>query len=286
MIKAIATDLDGTLFYPKRKIRLLKSQNKKFLKKLIEENIEVVLVTGRNRIILTKMERKLKSKINLSMIGCSGSFTVHKDEIINERPLNKDKIKKLLELIDSDKDIKSTVFMGNWEGMLIDPSHLSLMLVPFALLGLRAQGVYYEKSRFGRKRILKELANEESKFYKVMPIFGFGDSTKKGMQKAKEWAEKMRGILGDEYEFFESGTAVEIVAKGTNKAKSLEELFQKYNISKDEVLVVGDSGNDIPMLEAFPNSFAMNNAPDYVKKHAKKVIKYVYELEEYMKTTE
>ena len=286
MIKAIATDLDGTLFYPKRKIRLLKSQNKRFLKKLIEENIEVVLVTGRNRIIATKIEKKLKSKIKLSMIGCSGSFIVHKGELVSERPLNKDKIRKLLELIDQDKDIKSTVFMGTWKGMIIDPSHLSTFVIPFALLGLRCQGVYYEKSRFGRKRILEELDKEDSKFYKVMPIFGFGDSTKKGMAKAKAWAEKMRGILGDEYEFFESGTAVEIVAKGTDKAKTLHELFNMYDIKPEEVLVVGDSGNDIPMLEAFPNSFAMNNAPSYVKDHAKNVINYVYELENYMKTTD
>ena len=43
MIKAIATDLDGTLFYPKRKIRLLKTKNRKFLKKLDENDIEIVL---------------------------------------------------------------------------------------------------------------------------------------------------------------------------------------------------------------------------------------------------
>lgn len=283
MIKAIATDLDGTLFYPKRKIRLLKSQNRKFLKKLIEENIEIVLVTGRNKIIAKKIEKRLKSKIKLSMIGCSGSFVIHKGEMVNEKPLNKEKILKLLELIDEDKDIKSTVFMGNWNGMIIDPSHLIGLLIPFALLGLRAQGAYYEKSRFGRKRILAELSKEDSKVYKVMPIFGYGDSTKKGMAKAKAWAEKMRGILGDEYEFFESGTAVEIVAKGTNKADALHELFSMYNILDEEVIVVGDSGNDIPMLEAFPNSFAMKTAPKYVQEHAKGSINYVYELEEYMK---
>lgn len=129
------------------------------------------------------------------------------------------------------------------------------------------QGAYYEFSRFGRKRINKMLDDPNSKVYKVMPLFGFSENNKKGMKKAKEFAERMRGILGDYYEFFESGTAVEIVAKGTNKAKSLRELFARCNIKDEEVIVVGDSGNDIPMLDEFPNRFAMNTAPEYVKKY-------------------
>ena len=57
-------------------------------------------------------------------------------------------------------------------------------------------------------------------------------------------------------------------------------------IDMDEVIVVGDSGNDIPMLDAFKNSFAMKSAPSYVREHASGEINYVYELEDYLKTTE
>ena len=285
MIRAVATDLDGTLFYPKRKLRLLKSKNRKFLKKLINDDVEIVLVTGRNKSIAEKIEKRIKSKRKLSMIGCSGSLIVHDGELVRENCLNKEEIYELFKEFDKEKNIVSVVLMGNFKGMLIDLVHFPKIFTPCALLGLKMQGAYYEFSRFGRKRINKMLSDPNSKVYKVMPLFGFSENNKKGMKKAKEFAERMRNVLGEYYEFFESGTAVEIVAKGTNKAESLRELFRRCDIKDDEVVVIGDSGNDIPMLDEFPNSFAMKSAPEYVKSHAKGLINYVYEIEDYMKTT-
>ena len=284
MIKAIATDLDGTLFYPKRKLSLLKNKNKKFLKKLNDNDVEIVLVTGRNKSIAEKIEKKIKSKRKLSMVACSGSLIIHDGDIVREKPIDKDKIKKLLKELDKFKEVKSTIFMGNFKGMMVHPTHFPKIITPLVLLGLRMQGAYYEKSIIGKKKVMKMLDDPEAKVFKVMPIFGYSDFGKKGMKKAKEFREMMSLKFKDDFEFFESGTAVEILAKGTNKAESLKELFQLYNIKDDEVLVVGDSGNDIPMLEEFPNSFAMMHAPSYVKDKANKTIEYVYELEKYMTT--
>ena len=284
MIKAIATDLDGTLFYPKRKIRLLKSKNRKFLKTLDENNIEIVVVTGRNKSIEEKIERRIQSKRKLSMIGCSGSLIIHDGEVIREKPIDKQKILKLIDEFENEKEIKSIIFMGNFKGMLIHLTHFPKIFSPLVLLGLRFQGAYYGKSYIGKKRVMKMLEDDTSKVFKVMPIFGYSDFGKRGMKKAKEFASRMREKFGSDFEFFESGTAVEILVKGTDKAESLKELFSKYNINDNEVLVVGDSGNDIPMLQQFPNSFAMKHAPEYVKKCAKNEIEYVYELEKYLTT--
>ena len=40
-------------------------------------------------------------------------------------------------------------------------------------------------------------------------------------------------------------------------------------LTKDEVMVIGDNFNDLEMLQATPNSVAMANAPEEVKKYAK-----------------
>ena len=48
MIKLLATDLDGTLFYPKRKFTLMTRKNAKFLKDFYNAGGKVMLVTGRN----------------------------------------------------------------------------------------------------------------------------------------------------------------------------------------------------------------------------------------------
>ena len=53
------------------------------------------------------------------------------------------------------------------------------------------------------------------------------------------------------------------------------------------MLVVGDSGNDISMFEAYQkNSFCMEHSPDAVKKHAAHVVKRFYDLEKYLYPSE
>ena len=49
MGKVIATDLDGTLFYPKRRVRMIKSKSLKFLRRHIDNGGRLVLVSGRKR---------------------------------------------------------------------------------------------------------------------------------------------------------------------------------------------------------------------------------------------
>jgi hydroxymethylpyrimidine pyrophosphatase-like HAD family hydrolase len=87
---------------------------------------------------------------------------------------------------------------------------------------------------------------------------------------------------GDTFTFAVSGTAVEITAKNVNKGNTLLEYCQLNGISKDEVIVCGDSGNDIPMFERFPHSFAMAQSPDYVINRANHIINKVCDVEKYI----
>jgi hydroxymethylpyrimidine pyrophosphatase-like HAD family hydrolase len=51
----------------------------------------------------------------------------------------------------------------------------------------------------------------------------------------------------------------------------------------DNVLVVGDSGNDISMFQAFPGrSFCMDHSLEDVKQHASFVIKRFSDIENYV----
>ena len=95
MIKMIATDLDGTLLYPKKKILLINKLNKKFLSQYTKDGYHLVLVSGRNISIAKRMERKFQSRVD--MIGCNGAIIYLNDKIFSEKPLDKDKITKLYE---------------------------------------------------------------------------------------------------------------------------------------------------------------------------------------------
>jgi len=48
-------------------------------------------------------------------------------------------------------------------------------------------------------------------------------------------------------------------------------MAQRLGISTDEVATIGDMHNDVAMFEVSGLSFAMGNASDEVKQHAKRV---------------
>lgn len=79
-----------------------------------------------------------------------------------------------------------------------------------------------------------------------------------------------------------SSEAIEFMNKGVNKATALLKLIENENIKRENVAVVGDSGNDLPLFENFENSFAMAQADDEIKEKAKYVVDGVYSLEEYV----
>lgn len=61
---------------------------------------------------------------------------------------------------------------------------------------------------------------------------------------------------------------LEITDKSVSKATGIEVLLKHYGFALDEAIAFGDNYNDTQMLEMIPQSVAMNNAPDAVKKLA------------------
>ncbi|NMD69173.1 HAD family phosphatase [Bacillus sp. DNRA2] len=61
---------------------------------------------------------------------------------------------------------------------------------------------------------------------------------------------------------------IEINLKGVNKAHGVEVVCERLNIGMNQVMAIGDSLNDLPMIEAAGLGIAMGNAQDDVKKKA------------------
>lgn len=64
---------------------------------------------------------------------------------------------------------------------------------------------------------------------------------------------------------------LEMAALGVNKGQALDFLAKKLGISREEVMAVGDSLNDLDMIEYAGHGVAMGNASDQVKKLAQAV---------------
>lgn len=278
MIKLIATDLDGTLFYPKRRIKLLIKKNIEFLQDYINQGNKVVLVSGRNFQIAHRIIKKLKAQID--MIACNGSLLFQNGKIVIDNPMNHNDVKNMYEENLNNKDILSWIFMTDKNNMIIVPNGMNFIFTVAYRLGLIMQFKYRGSYLFGKKHVLKMLDNSNERIYKAMCIFGLGN---KGIKKALINLDIMKAKYGEKFEIFQSHESLEFMNKGVNKATCLLKYIESENIQINEVAVVGDSGNDVPLFDVFPNSFVMEQAREEVKQKANNVIKGVYALEEYIK---
>lgn len=69
---------------------------------------------------------------------------------------------------------------------------------------------------------------------------------------------------------------VEIMAGDVSKATGINMLLQEYNLSANELMVIGDGDNDLPMFNLAAYSVAMINAEDFVKEKADEVTIHSY----------
>lgn len=277
MIKLIATDLDGTLFFPKKKILLLTRINKKFLKDFVKKGNKLVLVSGRNHEIARRISNKLKQDID--MVACNGSIVYKGKEIIDKQPLNKEDVIALYEANLLNENIGQWIFMTNKHNIIIVPNGMGTLIKVGYRIGMSFQFKYQGTYSFGKRFLRKEFADPNVEFYKAMAIYGLG---KKACERARLACLDFNEKLGDKFEILWSSESVEFMCKGVNKATALEKLVTTYGLSSDEVAVIGDSGNDVPLFEKYPNSFVMAQAYEEVKAKAKTVVEGVHSLKEYI----
>src|SRR5574344_449686 len=92
--KVIATDLDGTLFYPRKRIRMISSDNRSFINKFMDDGGRLLLVSGRNRYFGEKVGKNLKRQVDV--VGCNGAFVLSHGQMVKESYFDKDCLKTIL----------------------------------------------------------------------------------------------------------------------------------------------------------------------------------------------
>ncbi|MEF9992548.1 MAG: HAD family hydrolase [Romboutsia sp.] len=83
--------------------------------------------------------------------------------------------------------------------------------------------------------------------------------------------------------YFSASHTLNIVPRGVSKRRAIEYVCNILDADMDEVATIGDSPNDICMLEGMKYSFAMENARDSVKESANYTASSVKEVLENIK---
>ena len=276
MGKVIATDLDGTLFYPKRRVRMIKSKSLKFLRRHIDNGGRLVLVSGRN-IDSAKM---VKDKINrpLDAIGCNGSVITINGEIIHDVHFDPEKTLKALDEIEKEFKIRGFYIMNDDCEFIMRNRYKEPLFMTIYRVWNFFQGVYATKFIVDKEKYFDGIKNCHAR--KIMMFFGIN---KKDKNRSKEVNKIIRERYPDVFEASWANEFIELSPAGCSKSQGLKYYLNYLNIKPSDVYVVGDSGNDISMFNEFPEkSFCMSHAPLSVSKYAKHVVKHFSDVEKFI----
>lgn len=259
MIKLFASDLDGTLLSEGTHIN---EQDISSIQAMIEQGIEFAVATGRMDRDILEVARSIGSQAH--RVSQNGSIVTHKNnELIAASYFTKEQSERL---------------------------HHAMEAVGNMYTVTTADEVYVTKEY----EIMKEM--EHFLYFpiqiKATLLDGYTDETIKvtkfsaiGLpEEVISIHDTLSADFKDDAEIYISDSrCVDVVPKGVSKAFGLLKLIEGLKTTTDEIAVIGDSFNDIPMFKMTPNSYAMADAPDEVKKHAAYVVDSVREAIEDLK---
>ncbi|MBQ7250375.1 MAG: HAD family phosphatase [Bacilli bacterium] len=271
MIELLATDLDGTLFHPKRRTYLIPRRNKKLITDFVNRGGRVVLVSSRGDAFLERTRQRLG--VPVDFIGSDGTLVQIDGKVVRENVFEVESCKKLLEELRRDYDPKMILISTRDHPNVLTRTDVSKVTNLFHFLWQMVQGAYREPFVRSDNFFYQEL--NKGTVRKMMILIGI---TKANQRRAKEITEVLQKRYPD-FEFMWLNQFIEITPKGCSKASGLSFYLDYLGINHDNVAVVGDSGNDVPMFEEFyENSYCMKHAPEAIRSQAKNVVEYVSDL--------
>ena len=269
----LATDLDGTLFYPKRRIRLVSNKVKKFIQKFIDEGNYFSVVSGRNMGPANRVYKRLQRQGYA--VGCNGAYITEKGKVINSQTIEPNALLELIEYTEKNYKIKEFYVMTDNDEFIMRNKFKSLFYRFVNFLWYFYQGALRNPYYVDEEKFYEAIKTGHA--FKLMIMFGV---SKKAIKTSEEANKDLYKKFGDRLECSWSNEFIEISPYGCSKSNKLKFLADYLKINHNDIFVVGDSGNDISMFKTFQeHSFCMSHAPLSVSKHAKYKIKRFEDIE-------
>lgn len=256
-ITLIASDLDGTLI---NRNDILSDRTRSALLKAHENGCLLVVNTGRAQSIVPSEICNLPFSY---IITSNGASTINNDtgKVLIFTPIKSELVMSVLNCIDE----KPVSVNANIDGKMVCEYRWlrtirKIHAVP--LSGILKVLFDVRHIRFVKsiKRLLKK---EKSAIEKVELIFDHATCCIMQLKKLQKFTD-IEAVTT-------SGNTIEITAKGINKGNALTKLCEQLDISKHQVVVFGDSGNDISMRDAAEFFIATGNASNDVKAAAHRI---------------
>lgn len=282
MIKCIVSDLDGTLL---NDAHILEKENAQAVKAAQEAGYTFLVATGRHYGSVKPMLDEFA--IRCQCILLNGSLLVDEDgNTCDEVALDNVRARKVMDILEG-YDIHAHLYTS--EGMAA--AHPEKLREEFMVRMKEHEHLSDEeveeimrKTNFCQFDVridnFDEYFASDPTIYKIEAftnIDGIMDEVRKRLCEEVEHIEISDSI----------GNNFELTDERAQKGYMLEKVITQLGFTKEEVIVFGDSMNDLLMMQKFPNSYAMANSAQeildassfttgYNNEHA--VAKEIYQL--------
>ncbi|GAA0180120.1 Cof-type HAD-IIB family hydrolase [Clostridium sediminicola] len=249
--KLVCIDMDGTLLNSKHKIT---ENTKEILKKAHDLGVHIVITTGR---IYTNAEYYSDLLgVKSAVIASNGSYVKDKDiaNPIYEGTISEGLCKKVVDIC-SENNIGVSFYTSQ-------KLYCGNLMMRLLYLFIKLKKLDNDKTNkvdvFSKRRWSEILHKEKDNIIKCEIM----STNENKLRKVRNQLNNIEGL-----EVVSSHKSnIEVTCKGVSKGKAVKIIADYYNIKKDEVIAIGDSENDLSMIEYAGLGIAMGNALDIIKR--------------------
>ncbi len=273
MFKLITIDIDGTLLNSYGEVT---DRNKQAIQKALDKNVDVVLTSGR----MPKAILPIASEINSNKYLISGNgaaiYDIQNDKIIYNNYMSK---KKVLEIIDICE--KNSMFYNIYTNSAVLTKTLNYNILYYHNENKKnpedkrikinvIDNLYEYIKQYQGNDFLKFTICDNDKMVFKSIINKLKTIRDIDVLEVSHMSKKIIKHGTDDFEI--SYFYTEITNENVNKWTAIEELIKILNITKEEVLAIGDNINDKEMIENAGTGVVTGNSSPFMKEIADEVV--------------
>lgn len=242
-MKLLASDFDNTLLFD----GIFKNQDVIQIKSFQNKGNLFGVCTGRCLSGIIRPSEPYQLEYDFYIL-LSGALIYNKDrEIIYEKKISIDLVKEIFDFLDQQD--ASVVYQDEMYKVYKEKSSdfRGIYLDSFDELNtntVSAFSFHYKENELDKAAIDTKLINEQ---------------------------------FGDIIEAYQNNQHIDLAAKGCSKGHGMKIIQEYFDLNDDEIYAIGDSWNDLPMLDVVKHSYTFTYAPKDVQKHAEMIVNSVAE---------
>lgn len=249
MYKLIAIDLDGTML---NQYGIVTDYTKEVIKKVMEKGIEVIIASGRPIDSIKTIANEIESKKYFIAGNGAILYDIEKNENIYEKFLNKNKVLDIIKICE-----ENSIFYN-----IYTEKEILAKTLKYNVLYYHKENLKKEESRKTHINIMQNIyeyiQEHDEKILKITICDKHQTIFNSILKKIKEVKEiEILDVIHMSRKMIKQGTeevpieyyCTEISAKNVDKWYAIEKLMKIMQISKEEVIAIGDNVNDKLMIE-------------------------------------